>query len=168
VVRRLRWLRARAACAFAAIFAICPLGASAASPPSAAASAPSGDWPVVGHDAQNTRFSPLDQITTANVASLKLSFSFATGIPKGHEAAPLVIDDTMYVVTPYPNTVYAFDLRQPNVAAVKWKFEPDPNASSQGVACCDVVNRGLAYADGRVFVNTLDAQTIALDAASGR
>ena len=51
---------------------------------------------------------------------------------------------------------------------MKWKFDPKPQASSQGVACCDVVNRGAAYADGRIFFNTLDTQTIALDAASGR
>src|SRR5205814_2353083 len=83
-------------------------------------------------------------------------------------AAPLVIGDTMYVVTPYPNYVYAFDLKQPNAAVVKWKFDPKPQASAQGVACCDVVNRGAAYADGRLFINTLDAHTIAIDAATGR
>jgi PQQ-dependent dehydrogenase (methanol/ethanol family) len=122
---------------------------------------------MVGHDPQGTRFSPLDQINATNVGTLKLAFSFPTGIEKGHEAAPLVIGDTMYVVTPYPNTVYALDLRQPG-AKVKWKFDPKPSASAQGVACCDVVNRGAAYADGRLFINTLDAQTIAIDAASGR
>jgi PQQ-dependent dehydrogenase (methanol/ethanol family) len=150
----------------AALIAIASAGASAAS--AQAAFPAGGDWPVVGHDVQGTRFSPLEQITAANVATLKLAFSFATGIDKGHEAAPIVVGDTMYVVTPYPNIVYAFDLRRPNAAVVKWKFEPNPNASSQGVACCDVVSRGLAYADGRVFVNTLDVQTIAIDAASGR
>ena len=127
-----------------------------------------GDWPIASRDPQGTRFSPLAQIDAKNVGSLQLAFSFATGIDKGHEAAPLVIGDTMYVVTPYPNTVYAFDLRQTTKAAVKWKFDPKPSASAQGVACCDVVNRGAAYADGRVFINTLDMQTIAIDAASGR
>ena len=126
-----------------------------------------GRLAVVGHDTQGTRFSPLDQIDARNVASLKLAFSFPTGVDKGHEAAPLVIGDTMYVVTPYPEHVYALDLRQPD-ATVKWKFDPKPTASAQGVACCDVVNRGAAYADGRIFFNTLDTQTIALDAASGR
>jgi len=126
-----------------------------------------GDWPTSAGDPQGTRFSPLEQINARNVGSLKLAFSFATGNDKGHEAAPLVVGDTMYLVTPYPNTVYALDLRQPQ-ATVKWKFDPKPNASSQGVACCDVVNRGAAYADGRIFINTLDMQTIAIDAASGR
>jgi lanthanide-dependent methanol dehydrogenase len=122
---------------------------------------------MVGHDPQGTRFSPLDEINTGNVRSLKLAFSFRTGVEKGHEAAPLVIGDTMYLVTPYPNTVFALDLRQPG-ATVKWRFDPKPSASAQGVACCDVVNRGAAYADGRLFINTLDDETIALDAASGR
>ena len=154
-----------------------PASASASAPAPAAsasaASAPSGDsapgdWPVAGHDPQGTRFSPLDQINASNVGKLKLAFSFPTGIDKGHEAAPLVIGDTMYVVTPYPNTVYAFDLHRTDAAKVKWKFDPQPASSSQGVACCDVVNRGAAYADGRLFINTLDMQTIAIDAASGR
>jgi len=158
-----------------AAFAIWCSGALAAAPapggassPANSASSPSGDWPVVGYDTQGTRFSPLDQINASNVRTLKLAFSFPTGVQKGHEAAPLVIGDTMYVVTPYPNYVYAFDLKQPNAAVVKWKFDPKPQASAQGVACCDVVNRGAAYADGRLFINTLDAQTIAIDAATGR
>ncbi|MGZ5715782.1 MAG: methanol/ethanol family PQQ-dependent dehydrogenase [Caldimonas sp.] len=142
--------------------------AASPTPPAGAASAAVGEWPVVGHDPQGTRFSPLDQINAGNVGSLKLAFSFPTGIDKGHEAAPLVIGDTMYLVTPYPNTVYAFDLNEPNAAKLKWKFDPKPQASSQGIACCDVVNRGAAFADGRLFINSLDAQTIAIDAASGR
>jgi PQQ-dependent dehydrogenase (methanol/ethanol family) len=165
--------RAPLACVIAALALWCldavaatPV-ASGASAPASSASAPSGDWPFVGHDTQGTRFSPLDQINAGNVGSLKLAFSFPTGLDKGHEAAPLVIGDTMYIVTPYPNTVYALDLRQPK-ATVKWKFDPKPSASAQGIACCDVVNRGAAYADGRLFINTLDTHTIAIDAASGR
>jgi glucose dehydrogenase len=73
----------------------------------------------------------------------------------------------MYVVTPYPNHVIAFDLAKPG-ASVKWSFDPKTNAKAQGVACCDVVNRGAAYADGRVFFNTLDNHAIALDAATGK
>jgi lanthanide-dependent methanol dehydrogenase len=73
----------------------------------------------------------------------------------------------MVIVTPYPNIVYALDLSRPG-ATVKWKFEPKPLAEAQGVACCDVVNRGAAYADGRIFFNTLDNQTVALDLDTGR
>jgi PQQ-dependent dehydrogenase (methanol/ethanol family) len=86
---------------------------------------------------------------------------------RGQEAAPIVAGNTMFVVTPYPNLLYALDLAKPG-APVKWKFEPKPDAASQGVACCDHVNRGAAYADGRVFFNTLDGQTFAVDAATGR
>jgi len=124
------------------------------------------DWPMPARDYANTRFSPLTDITPTNVSRLDLAFSFSTAIDKGHEAAPIVIGDTMFIVTPYPNRVIAFDLSKPG-ANVKWTFDPKANAKSQGVACCDVVNRGAAYADGRVFFNTLDNNTIALDAADG-
>jgi PQQ-dependent dehydrogenase (methanol/ethanol family) len=126
-----------------------------------------GDWPMPARDYASSRFSPLGEIDRGNVARLELAWSFSTGIDKGHEAAPIVVGDTMYVVTPFPNYVYAFDLSKPG-ANVKWKFDPKTSTSAQGVACCDVVNRGAAYADGRLFFNTLDNQSIALDAASGR
>ncbi len=73
----------------------------------------------------------------------------------------------MYIITPYPNIVYAIDLTQPG-GPVKWKYESNPASSSQGVACCDVVNRGGVYSDGKIFFNTLDNNTIALDAATGK
>ena len=134
---------------------------------SRAAGGPDGDWPMAARDHAATRFSPLDEIRADNAARLELAFSFSTGIDKGHEAAPLVVGDTMYVVTPYPNHVLAFDLSKPG-ASLKWKFDPHTQASAQGVACCDVVNRGAAYADGKLFFNTLDNNAIALDAASGK
>jgi lanthanide-dependent methanol dehydrogenase len=118
-------------------------------------------------DYASTRFSAQDQINAGNVASLKLAWTFSTGVLKGHEAAPLVVGDTMYVVTPYPNVLYALDLGHPG-APLKWVYRPQPAAAAQGVACCDVVNRGAAYADGRIFYNTLDDHTIALDAESGK
>ena len=121
---------------------------------------------MAAKDYESTRYSGLAQIDRANVSTLTVAFTFPTGVQKGHEAAPIVAGDTMFVVTPFPNILYALDLARGG--AVKWKFEPSPSASSQGVACCDVVNRGAAYADGRVFFNTLDNQTIAVDAASGR
>ena len=126
-----------------------------------------GDWPMAAHDYASTRFSPLSEITPSNASRLELAFSFSTSIDKGHEAAPIVVGDTMYVVTPYPNHVIALDLRKPGVH-VQWTFDPKTNASAQGVACCDVVNRGAAFADGRLVFNTLDNYTIALDAATGK
>lgn len=126
-----------------------------------------GQWPMVGKDAANRRFSGLDEITSKNVAQLKVAWTMSTGIPRGHEAAPLVVGDSMYLVTPYPNQVYALDLRHPG-AAPKWSYRPQPSPAAQGVACCDVVNRGPAFADGRLYFNTLDAHTVALDVATGR
>lgn len=114
-----------------------------------------------------TRYSELDAIDRHNVGNLAVTFTFSTGTTRGHEAAPIVADDTMFVVTPYPNNVYALDLTKPG-APLKWTYRPEPDAAAQGVACCDYVNRGAAYADGRVFLNTLDDHTIGLDAATGR
>jgi lanthanide-dependent methanol dehydrogenase len=137
-------------------------------PPSAAAvAADDGQWLMAAKDYANTRFSGLQEITTANVQNLKLAWSFSTGVLRGQEAAPLVVNGTMYVVTPYPNILYALDLTQPG-APVKWSFKPRPSAAAQGVACCDVVNRGAAYADGKVVFNTLDDHTIAVDAVTGQ
>ena len=124
------------------------------------------DWPMPAKDYASTRFSALADITPDNVRRLAPAFQFSTGVLRGHEAAPIVVGGTMYVVTPYPNILYALDLTQPG-APVKWKVEPKPSAFAQGAACCDVVNRGAVYADGRVFFNALDNQTIAVDAASG-
>src|SRR5215207_4817907 len=72
-----------------------------------------GQWLRPAKDYASTRFSGLDQITTANAASLKLAWSFSTGVLRGQEAAPLVVGSTMYVVTPYPNILYALDLTKP-------------------------------------------------------
>ena len=126
-----------------------------------------GEWPMAARDYANTRFSPLDQINAANVGKLKVAFTFSTQVDRGQEAAPIVVGNTMYVVAPFPNYLYALDLSKPG-APMKWKFEPNPDARSQGVACCDLVNRGVAYADGRIFMNTLDGQSIAVDAGSGK
>ena len=71
-------------------------------------------------------------------------------------------------MTPFPNIVYAFDLTQPG-APMKWQYDPKPlGAAKRSEACCDLVNRGAAYADGAIFFNTLDGRTIALDAGTGR
>ncbi|HYD37711.1 MAG TPA: PQQ-dependent dehydrogenase, methanol/ethanol family [Allosphingosinicella sp.] len=132
-----------------------------------AASAEDGQWTMPPGDYGASRFSALNQINPANVARLRPVFTFDTDIAKGHEAAPLVIGTTMYVVTPFPNIVYALDLARPG-QPLKWTFRPKPLQRAQGVACCDVVNRGAAFADGRIYFNTLDGQTIALDAETGR
>lgn len=125
-----------------------------------------GDWPMPSLDYANTRYSPLHAIDTANVAGLRVEFTFSTGINRGQEAAPIVVGDTMYVVTPYPNVVFALDLSKPG-APLKWKYTPPQLPAAQGVACCDVVNRGGVYWRGKLIFNTLDGRTLALDAATG-
>jgi PQQ-dependent dehydrogenase (methanol/ethanol family) len=133
----------------------------------AAAAHPAGEWRIPAGDYASSRYSAMADIDRSNVARLKPAFSFDTGVKRGHEAPPLVIGSTMYIVTPFPNYVYAIDLAQPN-HPVKWRFDPKPAKRSQGVACCDVVNRGMSYDRGRLFFATLDGQAIALDANSGR
>lgn len=135
-------------------------------PPAAAAPPDDGQWTMPAKNYASTRYSELNEITEANVADLQVAFAFSTGINKGHEAAPLVVGSAMYLVTPYPNILYALDLSRPG-APLKWRFEPKPEPAAQGVACCDVVNRGGVFSDGRIFFNTLDGHTIAVDAASG-
>ena len=100
-----------------------------------------GQWIRPAKDYASTRYSSLDQINAKNAKDLKLVFTFSTGMTHGHEAAPLVVNNTMYIVTPFPNNLYALDLTKPG-APMKWVYEPLPTPASQGVACCDVVNRG--------------------------
>jgi PQQ-dependent dehydrogenase (methanol/ethanol family) len=127
---------------------------------------PSGDWVRPAKDYASTRFSPLDQITPESVKRLGVTVTFSTGATAGHEAAPLVVNGTMFIVTPWPNVLYALDLTQPG-APLKWSHEPKPLSAAKGVACCDIVNRGASYADGVIFYNTLDNRTVAVDAATG-
>jgi PQQ-dependent dehydrogenase (methanol/ethanol family) len=135
--------------------------------PAAAAPKDDGQWSMPSKNYAATRYSELDQINGDSVKRLGVDFTFSLGVDKGQEAAPIVVDNTMYIVTAYPNYVYALDLTQPG-APIKWSYQPHPAPASQGVACCDVVNRGGVYADHRFFFNTLDGNTIALDADSGK
>ncbi len=158
-----------------------PMSASAQNPEqnSAQSSNPSRDllqlekdpnqWVMAPHDYANTRFSPLDQINTNNVGHLQLAWTFSVGADRGQEAAPLVVNGTMYVVAPYagphPNEVFALDAASGNL---KWSYSPKPELAAQGVACCDVVTRGLAYDNGKIFLNTLDDYSVAIDAKTGK
>ena len=126
-----------------------------------------GEWTMPAKNYASTRYSGLDQINATNVRNLRPAWSFSTGVLRGHEAAPLVVGSTMYVVTPFPNYLYAIDLSPPG-GEMKWKYDPQQARSAPGVACCDVVNRGAAYADGKIFYNTLDVQTVAVDAKTGQ
>lgn len=141
-------------------------GVTVVIPVSATSTPDDGQWLMASKDYANNRFSGLDQINAGNVGSLKLAWSFSTGVLRGHEGAPLVVGDTMYFVTPYPNILYALDLK--NQGAKKWEYRPKLQSAAQGVACCDVVNRGAVYWEGKVIYNTLDSQMVAVDAATGK
>ena len=117
-------------------------------------------------DYPGTPYRPRAEITTNTVATLRNAWTFSDGTLHGHEGAPLVADNTMYVVTPFPNDAYALDLTKPG-APVKWKYSPNPTPTAIGKACCDVVNRGAQLADGMLIYNTLDDHTVAVDAATG-
>ncbi|TIN48654.1 MAG: PQQ-dependent dehydrogenase, methanol/ethanol family [Mesorhizobium sp.] len=136
-------------------------------PPATAAPPDDGQWTMPAKNYASTRYSELAEITEDNVKTLQVAFTFSTGVNKGQEAAPLVVGDVMYIVTPFPNILYALDLARPG-APMKWKFEPNPEPAAQGVACCDVVNRGATFSNGRIYFNTLDGHTIAVDAATGK
>ena len=124
------------------------------------------DWVMPTGNYENTRYSELKQITAANVGKLQVAWTFSTGVLRGHEGAPLVIGDVMYVHGPFPNPVYALDLNHD--AKILWKYEPRQEPDVIPVMCCDTVNRGLAYADGKIFLNQADATLIALDAKTGK
>lgn len=126
-----------------------------------------GQWTMPGKDYGATRYSGLADITPANAARLKPVWTFSTGVLRGHEGQPLVVDRTLYVVTPWPNVLYAFDLTQPGWP-LRWKYRPDVDQAALGMACCDAINRGAFYADGKIVYNTLDGHTIAVDAKTGR
>ena len=126
-------------------------------------------WPMAAKNFANTRFSGLDQINNQNVGELRLAWTFSVGAPRGQEAAPIVVDGTVFVVAPYagvhPNEVFALDAA---TGDLKWSYAPKPNLAAEGVACCDVVNRGLAYDNGKIFLNTLDDYSVAIDANTGK
>jgi PQQ-dependent dehydrogenase (methanol/ethanol family) len=124
-----------------------------------------GQWLMASKDPANLRYSGLDEIKPENVNRLQVAWTFSTGLKRGHEAAPLVVGDAIYVVTPFPNTLIALNAAD---GKEKWRYDPQPDRAAQGVACCDVVNRGAAYSDGRIFYNTLDAHTVAVDAKTGK
>lgn len=123
-------------------------------------------WVMPTGNYANQRYSELDQINASNASKLHPVWSFSTGVLRGHEGGPLVIGDTMYVHTPFPNNVFALDLN--DNGKVLWKYEPRQDPSVIAVMCCDTVNRGVAYGDGKIILNQSDATVVALDAKTGR
>ncbi|HET7757627.1 MAG TPA: PQQ-dependent dehydrogenase, methanol/ethanol family, partial [Steroidobacteraceae bacterium] len=141
--------------------------AAAAAPPAEAAGAQEGEWRMPAKDYAATRYSGLTQINAQNAHALHPVWTFSTGVLGGHEGQPLVVGDTMFVVTPWPNVLYAFDLSREGYP-LRWKYRPDVSPDAIGEACCDSVNRGAFYAGGKIVYNLLDGHTVAVDARSGR
>jgi PQQ-dependent dehydrogenase (methanol/ethanol family) len=134
--------------------------------PPFAAQPEDGQWTMPAKNYASTRYSDLAEITADNVKNLQVAFTFSTGVNRGQESSPLVVGGTMYVLSPYPHILYALDLTQPG-APPKWQYNPKPDAAAQGVACCDVVNRGPTFANGRIYFTTLDAHVVAVNAETG-
>jgi PQQ-dependent dehydrogenase (methanol/ethanol family) len=128
-------------------------------------SANPNNWAMQAGDFSNHRYSALQQINTGNVNKLQVAWMFSTGVLRGHEGSPLVIGDTMYLHTPFPNNVFAIELGSQKI---KWKYAPKQDPAVIPQMCCDTVNRGLAYADGKVILQQADSMLVALDAKSGK
>jgi len=123
------------------------------------------NWASQAGDYANHRYSTLDQINAKNVSSLQVAWTMSTGVLRGHEGSPLVVGNTMYIHTPFPNNVYAINLAD---QTYKWKYEPKQDATVVPVMCCDTVNRGLAFGDGKIFLQQADTTLVALDATTGK
>jgi PQQ-dependent dehydrogenase (methanol/ethanol family) len=123
------------------------------------------NWASQAGDYANHRHSKLAQINAGNAGSLQVAWTMSTGVLRGHEGSPLVIGDTMYMHTPFPNNVYAINLKD---QTFKWKYEPKQDTAVIPVMCCDTVNRGLAYGDGKIFLQQADTTLVALDAQTGK
>ena len=129
----------------------------------------SGDpnnWAIQSGDYAGTRYSTLDQINVSNVGSLKVAWTFSTGVLRGHEGGPIVVGDTMWLHSAFPNIVFALNLADEN--KIIWKYEPKQDPSVIPVMCCDTVNRGVQYAEGKIFLHQADTSLVALDAKTGK
>jgi quinohemoprotein ethanol dehydrogenase len=122
------------------------------------------DWPTIGVDYAETRYSRLDQINAANVKDLGLAWSYNLESTRGVEATPVVVDGIMYVSASW-SVVHAIDTRTGNRI---WTYDPQIDRSTGFKGCCDVVNRGVALWKGKVYVGAWDGRLIALDAATGK
>jgi lanthanide-dependent methanol dehydrogenase len=123
------------------------------------------NWASQAGDYANHRHSKLSQINEGNAGKLQLAWSMSTGVLRGHEGSPLVVGDTLYMHSPFPNNVYAINLQD---QTFKWKYEPRQDETVVPVMCCDTVNRGLAYGDGKIFLQQADTTLVALDAQTGK
>ena len=128
-------------------------------------SANPSNWAMQAGDFANHRYSELNQVNKGNVKKLKVAWMMSTGVLRGHEGSPLVIGNTMYLHSAFPNKVFAVDLA---TQEIKWRFEPKQDSAVIAQMCCDTVNRGLAYAQGKVFLQQADSTLVALSADTGK
>ena len=141
-----------------------PVGASANSDLEQLISNP-GNWAMQAGDMYNQRYSKLKQINAQNVGKMQVAWLFSSGVLRGHEGSPLVINGTMYIHPPFPNKVFALDL---DTQKIKWRYEPKQDAAVIPQMCCDTVYRGLAYAENKIFLQQADSTLVALDAGTGK
>lgn len=125
----------------------------------------SKNWAVQAGDMFNQRYSKLNQITKSNVGKMQVAWTFSTGVLRGHEGSPLVVDGTMYLHSPFPNKVFAVDL---DTQKIKWKYEPKQDPAVIPQMCCDTVNRGVAYAEGKIILQQADSMLVALNSKTGK
>jgi len=123
------------------------------------------NWAMWGRTYDGQRYSPLNEINKDNVGNLQVAWTFSTGVLRGHEGGPLVIGDTMWIHTPFPNKVFSINLSD---QSINWIYEPKQDAAATvPVMCCDTAYRGLAYADGKIFLQQADMALAAVDANTG-
>src|SRR3954471_12720891 len=123
------------------------------------------NWAMQAGDFYNQRYSKLDQVNKGNVGKMQVAWMFSTGVLRGHEGSPLVVNGTMYIHTPFPNKVFALDL---DTQKIKWRYEPRQDQAVIAQMCCDTVYRGLAYAENKIFLQQADSTLLALDANTGK
>ncbi len=146
--------------------AVCAAGVASANDQLNKMSQDPNQWVMPAGNYANWRYSKLNQINAQNVGKLQAAWTFSTGVLRGHEGGPLIVGDVMYVHGPFPNPVFALDLNHDG--KILWKYEPKQDPNVIPVMCCDTVNRGLAYSDGKIFLHQADDKLIALDAKTGK
>jgi len=125
----------------------------------------SKNWAMQAGDMYNHRYSKLAQINAQNVGKMQVAWMFSTGVLRGHEGSPLVVNGMMYIHTPFPNKIFAIDL---DTQKIKWRYEPKQDVAVIPQMCCDTVYRGLAYAENKIFLQQADSMLVALDAGTGK
>jgi quinohemoprotein ethanol dehydrogenase len=123
-----------------------------------------GSWLAAGGDYREQRFSRLDQINETNVGGLGLAWYADIDTERGQESTPVVVDGVMYLTTAW-SMVKAYDIK---TGSLLWAYDPAIDRVKGADACCDVVNRGVAAWNGKIYVGVLDGRLIALDGKTGK